>query len=58
MLEPDLDRFVFVESKGDLGEIVCDDRGVETINPHKNDRLVTRYRCTRTHVEEGTMALI
>lgn len=56
--EPDLDRFVFFESKSDLGEIVCDDRGLDTVNPRKNDRFVTRYRCTKTHVEEGNVALI
>ncbi|DAZ95957.1 TPA: hypothetical protein N0F65_009258 [Lagenidium giganteum] len=58
IVEPDLDCFVFCESKADLGQIQCDDRGAEYITMREQDRHVVRYRSVKPHVEDGQVALI
>ncbi|KAJ0399344.1 hypothetical protein P43SY_001533 [Pythium insidiosum] len=58
VLEPDLDCFVFCESKAPLRQLQCDDRGVEFVSMQEGDRHVLRYRAVKVHVEEGQMALL
>lgn len=58
VMEPDLDTFVFCESKASLGQLQCDDRGAEYITMRKDDRHVLRYRAVKTQVEDGSVALI
>ncbi|TMW69475.1 hypothetical protein Poli38472_001631 [Pythium oligandrum] len=58
VVEPDLDSFVFCESKESLGQLQCDDNGVEYISMHQGDRHVVRYRSVKNHVEEGQVGLL
>lgn len=58
MVEPDLDTFVFCESKTALGQLQCDDRGAEYITMRESDRHVLRYRAVKSQVEDGSVALI
>lgn len=57
-MEPDLDTFVFCESKAALGQLQCDDRGAEYITLRNRDRHVLRYRAVKAQVEDGSVALI
>ncbi|RLN47187.1 hypothetical protein BBJ29_004781 [Phytophthora kernoviae] len=56
--EPNLDRFVFCESKTELGSVQCDDKGDEFVTMHPADRHVLRYRSIQSHVAAGEVALI
>jgi hypothetical protein len=56
--EPDLDCFVFCESKDDLPNVQVDDRGADTLTLRRNDRLVLRYRSIQPYVQDGQAALI
>lgn len=56
--EPDLDCFVFCESKDDLPNVQVDDRGADTLTLRRSDRLVLRYRSIQPYVQDGQAALI
>lgn len=58
MPEPDLDCFVFCESKGNLGEVQCDERGATVMTLRTTDRHVMRYRSIKPYVEDGQVMLI
>ncbi|KDO26986.1 hypothetical protein SPRG_07699 [Saprolegnia parasitica CBS 223.65] len=55
---PDLDTFVFCESKEDLGQVQCDDRGAEHIQVRQHNRHALRYRAIQSFVQDGTMTLL
>ncbi|RLN54291.1 hypothetical protein BBJ28_00016285 [Nothophytophthora sp. Chile5] len=56
--KPDLDSFVFCESKTELANVQCDDKGDEFVSMRPADRHVLRYRAIQSHVEAGEMTLI
>lgn len=58
VIAPNMDKFVFCESISDIGNVQCDNRGMEEIGMHVGDRHVLRYGVIRSLLAEGQVKLI